>query len=333
MKKKVFRDTLRKSRGAAAAAVLAFVGAGVVFRLYGLPLGPFVYALLLVCFYLIILFAVTYARELSRAKEREQRLRAFLTGGELPPAYSLAEEDCMELIRTLRGELTRAQTEFENARQDEVDYYTAWVHQIKTPIAVMRMELGGGEADTRALETELFRIEQYVDMVLQYIRLGSASTDLVIRDYPLDSLIRETVRKFAPQFVAKRLRLCYEGTDAVVVTDKKWFQCLLEQLMSNAIKYTPSGSITVSLDGERLSVSDTGIGIAPEDVPRIFEKGFTGCNGRIEKRSSGLGLYLCAKAAGLLDIPLGVESTVGQGSSFSLDLSGKIKAVKIEKNT
>ena len=115
------------------------------------------------------------------------------------------------------------------------------------------------------------------------------------------------------------------GTDAVIVTDKKWFSCILEQILSNAIKYTPSGGITISVEGGALSIADTGIGIAAEDVPRIFEKGFTGENGRIDKRASGLGLYLCKKAASLLRIPLSVESSIGQGSRFSLGLKDIIR--------
>lgn len=109
-------------------------------------------------------------------------------------------------------------------------------------------------------------------------------------------LIRESIRKFAPQFVSKKLSLCYEGTAVTVITDKKWFSCILEQILSNAIKYTQTGGISISLDGDLLSISDTGIGIAPEDLPRIFEKGYTGENGRLDKMSSGLGLYLCKKA-------------------------------------
>lgn len=324
---RVFLDTLKKSRAGIAAILLSFTGSAVVFALYDLPAEPFLYAALLIVFLGSILFAVTFFKELSRAKERERMIREALLHSPLPTACTLSEEDYAQVIRILQSELTGLRNACTAARQDEVDYYTAWVHQIKTPIAVMRMRLGGMETDSsRALEAELFRIEQYVEMVLTYLRLGSDSTDLLIREYPLDELIREVIRKFAPQFVSKRLRLDYEGTDAVVVTDKKWFSCILEQILSNAIKYTPSGGITVCVKGALLTVSDTGIGIAPEDLPRIFEKGYTGENGRLDKCSSGLGLYLCKKSADLLQIPLSVDSTVGAGSRFSLELTGKIKS-------
>lgn len=318
---KVFLDTLKKSRAGIAAICLSFLCCAVVFYLYRLPLEPFLYAAGLISFLGIVLFAVSYAKQLGNAARREQMMRQALTQDPLPPAQSLSEEDYGAVIRLLQNELADLRNAYIAERQDEIDYYTAWVHQIKTPISVMRMELGGRETEaSRILEAELFRIEQYVDMVLTYIRLGNDSSDLVIREYPLDELIRETVRKFAPQFVSKKLQLSYDGTDAVIVTDKKWFSCILEQLLSNAIKYTPSGGITIAEEAGSLTISDTGIGIAAEDLPRIFEKGYTGENGRLDKRSSGLGLYLCRKSADLLQIPLCVESTVGKGSTFRLSL-------------
>lgn len=156
------------------------------------------------------------------------------------------------------------------------------------------------------------------------LRLSSGENDLVIREYKLDELIREAVRKYAAQFVLKKLRLTYIPTEISVVTDRKWFGCILEQLLSNAIKYTPAGgSIAICVEEDALHISDTGIGIAPEDLPRIFEKGYTGENGRLERTSSGLGLYLAGKAADMLHIPIHVESTVGQGTAFTLHLRQK----------
>lgn len=204
-----------------------------------------------------------------------------------------------------------------------LDYYTTWVHQIKTPIAVMKLYLAEETPEHRAMAAELFRMEQYVDMVLQYLRLGSGENDLVIEEYKLDELIRETVRKFAAQFVLRKLRLTYVATEKTIVTDRKWFCCILEQLLSNAIKYTPEGGVTVAMEGEWLRISDTGIGIAPEDLPRIFEKGYTGQNGRLERSASGLGLYLTRRAAELLHIPITVESRLGQGTTFTLHLEQK----------
>lgn len=324
--RKVFFDTLKKSRSAIVTALVIFAFSGTVFYLYNLPIEPFIYAAAFACFFGIAGFIITYSRELSKAEKREQMIFSALTETNLPPEYTLADEDYSETIRLLRTELAALRNEYESIRQDEIDYYTTWAHQIKTPIAVMRMELGSENKELSTIfETELFRIEQYVDMVLQYIKLDSGGSDLVVKEYPLDSLIRETIHKFAPQFVAKRLGLHYDGTDKTVITDKKWFSCIFEQILSNAVKYTPSGSITVSVEKNKLTVADTGIGIAPPDIPRIFEKGYTGENGRLDRRASGLGLYLCKKSADLLCIPISVKSAPGNGSEFTLDLSGKIK--------
>jgi hypothetical protein len=143
----------------------------------------------------------------------------------------------------------------------------------------------------------------------------------VIQEYELDDIIRQAVRKFAPQFVHGRIRLVYEPVSVRVLTDEKWLLFLIEQLLSNAIKYTPKGTVTITVSpGKVLTVSDTGIGIAPEDLPRIFEKGFTGYNGRADKKATGLGLYLCKQTADKLGIRLWALSKPGEGSAFFLDL-------------
>ncbi len=324
-KARVFSDTLKKFVLPFAVLIICFASSGAVFYLYGLLIEPFFYAAAIVVFIMIVFFFIFFEKELKKAKKREQMISEALMPAPLPISDTLSEEDYQTAIIKLRNEITKLRNEFTESRQDDVDYYTTWVHQIKTPIAAMRMELGESEYESSvSLEAELFRIEQYVDMVLTYIRLGGDCNDLVIKEYALDELIRETIRKFAPQFVAKKLSLSYDGCDHTVVTDKKWFICILEQIISNAVKYTQTGGITIKAENNVLSVSDTGIGISPEDIARIFEKGYTGENGRYEKRSSGLGLYLCKKSADLLNIPVSVESTVGKGSTFSLDLKNKI---------
>ena len=229
------------------------------------------------------------------------------------------------MIEVLGRQLEKVQSESLTERQDMIDYYTAWVHQIKTPIAVMRLKLSEDTPEHHALRVELTRIEQYAEMALQYIRIGSGTNDLVIRECKLDDLIKASVRKLAPQFVEKKLKLTYDPIQEIVITDEKWFSCIMDQLLSNAVKYTNQGGITIELENGFLKVSDTGMGIASEDLPRIFEKGYTGINGRMSQHSSGLGLYLAKKASDLLTITLKAESKVGEGSSFVLDLREKMK--------
>lgn len=318
---KILKEVLRKNRAAIIAVFAMTAINAAIFLLYDVWAEPMIYAAVLAFLLLAVLLVFDYVRERKRSAERVRTLAAIDSEWRaLPEAHTRAEADYQAMIAALGAQMERLASETDAERQDMLDYYTAWVHQIKTPIAVMRLKLADDTPEHHALSVELQRIEQYVDMVLQYIRLGSGSTDLVIREYPLDELIRESVRKLAPQFVEKRLRLVFTPTGATIVTDQKWFVCILDQLLSNAVKYTPSGTVTIAFQDSILTVSDTGIGIAPEDLPRIFEKGYTGMNGRLGQKSSGLGLYLAKKASDLLSIPLRADSTLGAGSAFSLDL-------------
>ncbi len=321
----VLRDCLRKNRVAILLWVLTVLTEWVVFYLYRIMWEPLLYAGALTLALGFLLLGLDLRREMQAARERERLREAILTEwNDLPEEKTLEQADYGDMIRKLGRQLRQETATQEAQRQDMLDYYTTWVHQIKTPMAVMKLYLGTESPEHRAMGTELFRMEQYVDMVLQYLRLSSGENDLVIREYKLDELIREAVRKYAAQFVLKKLRLTYIPTEISVVTDRKWFGCILEQLLSNAIKYTPAGgSIAICVEEDALHISDTGIGIAPEDLPRIFEKGYTGENGRLERTSSGLGLYLAGKAADMLHIPIHVESTVGRGTAFTLHLRQK----------
>lgn len=154
----------------------------------------------------------------------------------------------------------------------------------------MRLLLQSGEPDPALLSAELFKVEQYVEMALCYLRLDAPSGDYVIRTCALDGIIRQAIRKYAPLFIAKKLQLYYEPTNETALTDAKWLLFLLEQVLGNAVKYTPAGSVTIAVrPGPLISVKDTGVGIAPSDLPRIFERGYTGLNGHADSRSTGIG--------------------------------------------
>lgn len=277
----------------------------IVFWLYKIMLEPFFYASAIAFFFLICAFII----KIFKASK------------------NLTQKEYQEKIDELNETIKKLSEEFSAEQRETQDFYITWVHQIKTPIAVLKLELdktNSDNIDCKALQEELFRIEQYTDMILAYQRLGSSVNDLVIKEYSLDELIREVIRKFASQFIYKKLKLEYAGCSQIIVIDKKWFICILEQLVSNALKYTKEGSISITVDEGVLSVKDTGIGIAREDIPRIFEKGYTGTNGRLNEKSSGLGLYLCSKAASLQNLVIQAQSTPGKGSCFSLDLKEKL---------
>ena len=259
---------------------------------------------------------------LRRRHETLCRLRAAPDPAQLPSPAGICEEDYQALVRALDERARRAETETDARMRAMIDYYTLWAHQIKTPISAMRLMLG--EEDTprsRALSAELFRIDRYAEMALNYARLNSTSNDLVFAKVEVEPVIKRVVRQYAGQFVRKHIALKCDIAPVQVLTDEKWLAFILGQLLANAVKYTESGTVTVTVTKNKvLKVSDTGIGIAPEDLPHIFEKGFTGYNGRAEKKSTGLGMYLSRRAADMLGHTLSVQSAPGAGSTFSLDM-------------
>nr|WP_296486717.1 sensor histidine kinase [uncultured Acetatifactor sp.] len=294
-----------------------------VFFLYELETEAVLYAAVLCGLLTAMVLPVNFVFYWKAYDRRQRILRDVeIALDELPEPKSLTEADYQEMLRKLKGSYDANLTAWQNERQESMDYYTTWVHQIKTPISVMRMTLQGEDTEEhRELQAELFRIEQYVEMALNWIRLGGNASDFVFRECALDEIIRQAVRKYAPQFIRKRLRLSYEPTDGIVLTDEKWLLFIIEQVLSNAVKYTQKGGVKITVTQNKvLQIADTGIGIAPEDVPRIFEKGFTGYNGRADKKSTGLGLYLCRLTAERLSHRITVESAVGKGTVFSLDL-------------
>lgn len=303
--------------------VLAISIFALVFSMYDIKLEAILYASML-CLTAGLLFeGVHLISYLRRHTEQQKRLQGLpISYTELLPPRTLAEQDLQAMVQKLGEQYTAVITDWQRQQKESLDYYSAWIHQIKTPISSMKMILQQEDTEeNHLLSAELFRIEQYTEMALQYLRLDSKTNDFVFQQYDLDSIIRQAIRKYAPQFILRKIRLIYEPVSMTILTDEKWMLFLLEQLLSNAIKYTPHGSVTISVTPEKvLQVADTGIGIAPEDLPRIFEKGFTGYNGRADKKSTGLGLYLCQQAAKKISVSLSVTSEVGKGSVFSVHL-------------
>ncbi len=233
----------------------------------------------------------------------------------------LMQVQLLEVIRKLKESGMRLGDSMNMKYADMVDYYTMWAHQIKTPIASMHLILQKQDTeDSRRLRMELMRIEQYVEMVLCFLRLDSDSTDYVLKEYRLDDIIRPAIRKLAPQFIMKKLSLVYDTIDKQVLTDEKWLGFVVEQVLTNAVKYTSSGSVKISCEDNKLIIKDTGIGIAPEDLPRIFDKGYTGFNGRMDRKASGIGLYLCRRICSNLGHNITAASVPGQGTEIVIEL-------------
>lgn len=321
---KLFAQYLYSRRRVFFCFLFCVVVYGAIFALYEVDIQIVWYPLLICLFFAVVFVLAGY----FRMKKRHLELLRMAACGEgtaefLPAPASVTDRDYQEIIARMEEARRKDREAYELAQKDMQDYYARWVHQIKAPIAVMQVLLQQEDTrENRELRSELFRVEQYVDMALCYTRLGGGSTDLVFQEYDLDSIIRKAVRKYAGQFVRKKIRLVYNGTEEKAVTDEKWLAFIIEQLLSNAVKYTARGTVTIEVDKKkRLTVSDTGIGIALEDLPRIFEKGYTGCNGRQDQKSTGIGLYLCRCAADKLGHTVTAWSEPGKGSRFTVDLS------------
>ena len=291
-----------------------------VFSLYELPAEAVWYSAGLCAILGAAALAYSFVRWRRRCVELEQLRSAVLVdANNLPEPSDGLERRYLELVRLLAEERSRLEQAADMERRAAADYYAMWAHQIKTPIAAMRLLLQqGGELDRRALRAELFRIEQYVGMVLSYLKLEGDGSDFVLRRRELDDIVRSCLRKFAPLFIMKKLRLDFRETHMTVLTDEKWLAFILEQLLSNSLKYTPSGSISVYAEGNSLVLADTGIGIAPEDLPRLGERGFTGYNGHEDKKSTGLGLYLCKQLCQKLGHSLEISSVPNSGATVKI---------------
>ncbi len=294
-----------------------------VLALYDLPAEAVGYGAVL-CLVLVAVFALVDFGRWRRSICGLEGIsgQAALALSLLPEAGGLKERTYQALLAEL-NETRRAISSAADARAREtVDYYTMWVHQIKTPIAAMRLMLQEDSTDRgRELEAELFRVEQYVELVLSYLRLGGDATDYVIRQAALDPILRQAARKYAPLFIRGRVSLDMQETGLRVLTDEKWFQLVVEQVLSNAVKYAPGGHVKIWAGEECLHIEDDGVGIALEDLPRIFDRGFTGCNGRMDKRATGIGLYLCRQICQRLCHTITVDSELGRGTRVTIGLA------------
>ena len=288
---KIFGGFLRQHR----AGILLFCLYGgifySVFSLYALEAEAVFYAVLL-CIAVGSVWGVVrflrYVRRHRQLQGMKEKIQYGLEG--MPAAETLEQRDYTDLLEVVYQEKTRLVSAMDREKTDLSDYYTLWAHQIKTPIAAMH--------------------------------LLSDTTDFVIRRHDLEPIVRQAVHKYAPLFVRKRIALEISPLPIQVLTDEKWLCFVIEQILSNALKYTAAGKISIYMaDADRLVISDTGIGIAPEDLPRVCEKGFTGYNGRTDKKATGLGLYLCKKILQRLSHTITLESEIGKGTKVILNLS------------
>ena len=307
--------------------LLALLGActgifTLVLSLYDLPTESVGYAGGLCLLLLGVCCVLDFLRWRRRVLGLENiRGQAALLLHMLPEPRDLEEAAYRELLSELNEDRRAAESARDARLRESTDYYTMWVHQIKTPVAAMGLLLREDESERgAALRTELFRIERYVELVLSYLRLDGGTSDYLFRQVDVDVVLRQAARKYAPLFIRGKVSLDLQETGLRVLSDEKWLQLVVEQVLSNAVKYAPGGHVTVRSEGERLLIQDDGLGIAPEDLPRVFDRGFTGCNGRMDKRATGIGLYLCREICAKLGHTIQVSSEPGKGTCVTLGL-------------
>ena len=303
----------------------------------------FILLLLLIVFSIMGMFAFIF--EDGRSLLEYQLLLAFLLasfflGMDLASAYkeyrnqlfyasgrpqTALEALLFEKLALLEMDKKNRAIEEREKLNDLMDYYTLWAHQIKTPIAASSLLVGEIEDKKvkNQLEQELFKIESYVNIVLQYLRLESFHEDLVLKKENLEDLVKEIVKKYAIFFIQKGLDLHLHDLDRTIITDRKWFVVILEQVLSNSLKYTSQGGIEIYFQEDTLYIKDSGLGIQDADLLRVFERGFSGYNGRLTQQSSGLGLYLSKKIADELGHQISIASQVGQGTTVMISFSEK----------
>jgi len=310
-----------------AVTALIFVA---VFYGYSLPWQPLMYGSVIS---LVLLSAIAIIRRIMLRK-RINDAKAWIdsvllavpsqtkTGDPLEQQYRHAICDLAEQIGSLSHERNRD-------RAEAGDYYSTWTHQIKLPLAALRLLLQTEDfPQKKEISYQLARIEEYVEMVLGFVRTDAMSGDLLVEPVALDDIVRSSAKKHSLQFIRKEIALEYTSIKKEALTDAKWLGFVIDQIISNSLKYTKSGHISITIEeGEPfwLVIEDTGRGITPEDLPRIFEKGFTGYNGRNQQSSTGIGLYLCKRILDQLAHPIEIQSTPGKGTIVRIGIYGNNK--------
>jgi signal transduction histidine kinase len=244
----------------------------------------------------------------------------------LPKAETLAEETYQQTLQVVLESKNQQQEELQQKQKAMMDDFGLWLHQIKTPVAALDLVIQSGQLDPRTMKNEVFKINEYLQMILNYMRQHLDQTDFVFQQLSIEAIVKTVVKKYATFFSQKNLSLQLEQLEGTVYSDQKWLIFILEQVIFNGIKYTETGTITIFFGKNQLTIQDTGIGIRSEDLPRVFEKGYTGINGREQQRASGLGLYLSQQAAGKLGCRILIDSQVNNGTTVTIVFPEEIPA-------
>lgn len=287
---------------------------------FGIDRNYIYYILLLATFLFVLSLVISYIKFRKAYKEITMWTNDFSS----KPNFLIEESKIYDNIMTIYEKNKDMENSFEDKMRLFKEYVSMWAHQIKTPLFSLDLILNDHPIDDHAAKAELFAIEEYIETLLSYTRLESLSTDFVFEEASLDELISSSIKKYSKVFIRKKNKVDFKPTGLKLTTDKKWFAFILDQILSNSNKYTQSGTISFYIEGLKFIIEDTGIGIREEDLPRVFDKSYTGYNGRIYKKSTGIGLSLVKSAAENLSIDVSIESKLGQGTKVIFDLKNAL---------
>ena len=288
-----------------------------VFALCGIEFKYVWYPTVLGCMALVICLVVDFVCYYKKCRSLTMVENSIdVTLDNLPKTSNQIEKMYTELLKLLTNEKNEEINNILNSKKETMEYVTLWSHQIKTPITALQLLANDTDEEIRIeILNRLFEIEQYQDMMLQYLRLEGGGSDYVLADYSVKDMVNQAVKYFARIFISKGISVKIQLDESrKVVTDEKWMVFVLKQLISNALKYTSKGEICISFDNDELLIKDSGIGIAKEDLPRIFDRGYTGYNGRKDKKATGLGLYLTKQILDRLNHKIEIDSQIGVGT-------------------
>lgn len=295
--------------------------------LYGYKVEAAWYCVQIELFVALVIICIDYRIQ----KQKYEKLLECYSNLSVYGSQTISSSNCIEkgyeeIIKSLREKAKDSSNQIEIRYQEQIEYFTMWVHQIKTPIAALSLLLDHTDMDPSSkssMKQEVFKIEQYAGLVLEYLRIENLSNDFILSPYELDGIVRKVVKKYSTIFIHKRNSLFMNDLNSMVLTDERWLGFLIEQILSNTLKYTNQGTIRIYeetdyIDRVVLVIEDTGIGIKEEDIPRIFERGYTGLNGRMNQKATGIGLYLSKRVADRLSCSISVTSKVREGTKVSI---------------
>ena len=272
-----------------------------VFLSFDLEKFPIVYGFMINSFIFLVYFIYKYIN-----KEK-------ITFIEISKNPSQREKIILDEYKNLDKKYKDLLLAYNEIEGDLKDFYGLWIHEIKTPIAENKLILDDPNPDLDLLRKNNKRIEDYLNILLGFVRYNSKTNDYVFKEVRIDSVVKEIIREKSYDFISKKISLEVSNLDFKVVSDEKWLSFIIGQLLNNALKYTPAGGkIKVYCENSSLIIEDNGIGIKQIDVPRVFEMGYTGENGRKFGSSTGLGLYLVKSIGKDLNLDIKIESKEGK---------------------